>query len=59
MSLQGSKVVRRGGATAPATEEPCARIVLARDCGGLGGKPPGLPGSRQGKSESLGLDIDL
>ena len=37
MSLPGSKVVRRGRATALVTEEPCASIALARHCGGLGG----------------------
>ena len=27
-------------------EEPDALIALVRICGGLGGKPPGLPGSK-------------
>jgi hypothetical protein len=52
MSLQGSKIMHQSGVEALITEEPDVLIGLVRICGGPGGQPLGLPGSRRGSSAS-------
>ena len=37
-------ICHQGSIANPSHEEPYALIALVRDCGGVGGKPPILPG---------------
>lgn len=46
LSLQGSKVIHQSGAETLITDEPYALIGHVRICGGSGGQPPDLPGTR-------------